>query len=70
MIAGEEAALERGKLEFIEKEKQLQVLQHSFNDLVQQLRNKEGEKNLPASVLIFYRKNKPAGFFIQGFRSE
>ncbi|HZK63663.1 MAG TPA: chromosome segregation protein SMC [Puia sp.] len=52
-IAGEEAALEKDKLIFIEQEKQLQSLQHAFNDLLQQLRNKEGEKNLVSQRLNF-----------------
>src|SRR5580765_1933192 len=58
MIAGEEAALEKEKLEFIEKEKQLQALQHSFNDLVQQLRNKEGEKNLVSQRVHFLQEKE------------
>jgi len=47
-IAGEEAALEQEKLTFIEKEKQLQVMQHSFNELLQTVRSRENEKNLAA----------------------
>lgn len=58
MIAGEEAALEKEKLEFIEKEKQLQTLQHAFNDLVQQLRNKEGEKNLVGQRVNFLQEKE------------
>jgi chromosome segregation protein len=53
MIAGEEAALEKEKLAFVEKEKQLQALQHAFNELVQQLRNKEGDKNLVSQRVNF-----------------
>ena len=34
-IATEEAALEQEKLGFIEKEKELQSMQHAFNELVQ-----------------------------------
>jgi chromosome segregation protein len=52
-IAGEEAALEKEKLAFVEQEKQLQSLQHTFNELLQQLRNKEGEKNLVSQRLNF-----------------
>lgn len=52
-IAGEEAMVEREKLEFIEKEKALQTMQHQFNDLLQQLRTKENEKNLAAQRLNF-----------------
>jgi chromosome segregation protein len=58
MIAGEEAALEQEKLEFIEKEKQLQALQHAFNDLIQQLRNKEGEKNLVSQRVNFLQEKE------------
>jgi len=58
MIAGEEAALEKEKLEFIEKEKQLQALQHAFNDLIQQLRNKEGEKNLVSQRVNFLQEKE------------
>jgi chromosome segregation protein len=50
-IANEEAALEQEKLGFIEKEKELQTMQHSFNDLVQSVRSKENEKNLAAQRL-------------------
>ena len=45
-IAGEEAALEKEKLGFIEKEKELQSMQHAFNNLVESVRSKENEKNL------------------------
>jgi chromosome segregation protein len=58
VIAGEEAALEQDKLAFIEKEKELQVLQHAFNDLVQQLRNKEGEKNLVSQRVDFLQEKE------------
>jgi chromosome segregation protein len=58
MIAGEEATLENEKLEFIEKEKHLQSLQHAFNDLVQQLRNKESEKNLVSQRLNFLQEKE------------
>ena len=56
LIAGEEAALEKDKLSFVEQEKQLQALQHAFNDLVQQLRNKEGEKNLVSQRVQFLQE--------------
>ena len=58
LIAGEEAALEKDKLAFVEKEKQLQALQHAFNELVQQLRNKEGEKNLVSQRVNFLREKE------------
>ena len=38
-IANEEAALEQEKLGFIEKEKELQSMQHAFNELLQTLRS-------------------------------
>src|SRR5438552_1942621 len=45
-IANKEAALEQERLGFIEKERELQIMQHGFNDLVQSVRTKENEKNL------------------------
>jgi chromosome segregation protein len=50
-IATEEAALEQEKLAFIEKEKALQAMQHAFNDMVQNVRSKENDKNLAAQRL-------------------
>jgi chromosome segregation protein len=50
-IAMDEAALEQEKLEFIEKEKALQSMQHAFNDLVENVRSKESEKSLAAQRL-------------------
>lgn len=50
-IATEEAALEQEKANFIEKERELQSLQHAFNELVQQVRTKENDKNLAAQRL-------------------
>lgn len=50
-IGTEEAQLEQQKLEFIEKERQLQSMQHAFNDMVQNVRTKENEKNLSAQRL-------------------
>ncbi len=58
-IATDEAAIEKEKVSFIEKEKELQNLQHNFNDLVQNLRTKENEKNL-ASQKLQYLKEKEA----------
>jgi chromosome segregation protein len=57
-IAGAEAALEKDKVEFIERERQLQALQHAFNELVQQLRDKEGEKNLVSQRLNFLQEKE------------
>jgi len=50
-IAGDEAALEQEKVTFIEKEKQLQGMQHAFNDMMQAVRTKENDKNLSAQRL-------------------
>ncbi len=50
-IAGDEAALEQEKVTFIEKEKQLQTMQHAFNDMMQAVRTKENDKNLSAQRL-------------------
>jgi len=52
-IAKQEAELEEEKVGFIEKERALQVMQHSFNELVQDLRNKENEKSLITQRLDF-----------------
>lgn len=57
-IATEEAELEQEKLSFIEKERQLQSMQHSFNELVQQVRTKENEKNLAAQRLEYLKERE------------
>ncbi len=57
-IAGEEAALEQDKLGFIEKEKALQSMQHEFNELLQNLRAKENEKNLASQRLNFLQEKE------------
>lgn len=50
-IAIEESNLEQEKLAFIEKEKALQSMQHSFNDLIQSVRSRESDKSLAAQRL-------------------
>jgi len=50
-IGNEEAALEQEKLGFIEKEKDLQRMQHAFNELLQSVRGKENDKNLAVQRL-------------------
>lgn len=45
-IGTQEAALEKEKLAFVEKEKSLQRMQQSFNELQQTVRVKENDKNL------------------------
>ncbi|SKA05502.1 chromosome segregation protein SMC [Sediminibacterium ginsengisoli] len=59
-IATEEAAIEQEKVGFIEKERALQSMQQEFNDLLQQLRSKENEKNL-ATQKLHYLKEKETG---------
>ena len=56
-IATEEAAIEQEKVSFIEKEKALHSMQVAFNELQQNLRTKENEKNL-ASQKLHYLKEK------------
>ncbi len=57
-IATEEASVEQEKLSFIEKEKALQHLQHSFNDLLDGVRKKENEKNLSSQKLQHLEERK------------
>lgn len=57
-IAQEEAALEQEKVGFIEKERALQSMQAQFNELVQQLRTKENEKNLASQRLNFLHEKE------------
>lgn len=58
-IATADAELEKDRVDFLTQEKALQEQQHSFNELVQQLRVKENEKNL-ASQRLHYLKEKDA----------
>jgi chromosome segregation protein len=57
-VAAEEAAIEQEKVDFIEKEKALQAMQHEFNDLLQTLRTKENEKNLAQQRLNFLKEKE------------
>jgi chromosome segregation protein len=50
-IANDEAVLEQEKLVFVEKEKQLQAMQHAFTEMLQAVRSKENDKNLSAQRL-------------------
>ncbi|HET9056947.1 MAG TPA: chromosome segregation protein SMC [Chitinophagaceae bacterium] len=59
-IAQMEAGLEGEKVGFIEKERELQSLQHAFNDLLNELRTKESEKGL-AQQRLEYLKEKEQG---------
>ena len=57
-IASEDAALEQEKLAFIEKEKALQQMQHAFNEMLDNVRSKENEKNLSGQKLQHLRETK------------
>ena len=57
-IAKEEAALEKEKLGFIEKEKALQAMQHEFNDMLANVRTKESEKSLAAQRLQYLKERE------------
>jgi chromosome segregation protein len=57
-IAGGEAGLEAEKLVFIEKEKELQTLQQQFNELLNDVRGKEGEKNLSMQRLEYLQERE------------
>ena len=50
-LATEEAAIEKEKINFVEKEKALQQMQHAFNELHNTVRNKENEKSLTVQKL-------------------
>ena len=59
-IAGDEATLEQDKVVFIERERELQAMQYAFNEMLQNLRTKENEKNLAAQRLD-HLKEREAG---------
>ncbi|MBM3444660.1 MAG: chromosome segregation protein SMC [Bacteroidetes bacterium] len=59
-ILGEEAELERLKLEFIEKEKALQQLQQAFNELINTIRTRENDKNLAQQRLQYLGEREKA----------
>lgn len=59
-IAQMEAGLAGEKVGFIEKERELQSLQHAFNDLLNGLRTKESEKSL-AQQRLQYLSEKETG---------
>jgi chromosome segregation protein len=53
-----ESELEKQKLQFVEEEKNLQQLQHGFNELVNQIRTKENEKNLADQRLKYLQEKE------------
>jgi len=58
VIANDEAALEMEKSGFIEKERQLQSMQHAFNELQQTVRTKENDKNLANQKLQYLQERE------------
>ena len=57
-IATAEAALEKEKSDFVEKERSLQSQQHAFNDLNNNLRESENKKNLSAQRLQYLQERE------------
>ncbi len=57
-IATEEAAIEQQKLNFIEKERVLQKMQHAFNELHNTVRSKENEKSLSSQRLQYLKETE------------
>jgi chromosome segregation protein len=57
-IATKEAAIEVEKTGFIEREKELHDMQHSFNALVQEVRTKENDKNLVQQRLQYLNERQ------------
>ncbi len=57
-IATKEAGLEQEKLDFVEKERALQLLQYEFNLLIHELRSKENEKKLALQELHYLKEKE------------
>ncbi|RPD41925.1 chromosome segregation protein SMC [Chitinophaga barathri] len=57
-ISTDEAAVEQDKLHFVAKERELQVMQRSFNELVSTIRTKENDKNLASQQLTYLRERE------------
>ena len=57
-IATEEAAVEEDKLHFVAKERELQVLQKSFNEVLATVRTRENDKNLATQQLTYLRERE------------
>ncbi|MGN7722740.1 chromosome segregation protein SMC [Chitinophaga sp. 22620] len=57
-IGTDEAAVEQDKLHFVAKERELQVMQRSFNELVSTIRTKENDKNLATQQLTYLRERE------------
>ncbi|PSL44928.1 condensin subunit Smc [Chitinophaga niastensis] len=57
-IVTAEAAVEQDKLHFVAKERELQTMQKSFNELVSTIRTKENDKNLASQQLTYLRERE------------
>src|SRR5215204_6055007 len=57
-IATREADLERERVGFIERERELHSMQQEFNELVQTVRTRENEKNLASQRLEYLRERE------------
>lgn len=57
-ILSAEAAVEQDKLHFVAKERELQTMQKSFNELVSTIRTKENDKNLATQQLTYLRERE------------
>jgi chromosome segregation protein len=57
-ITSAEASVEEDKLHFVAKERELQVLQKSFNELVSTIRTKENDKNLASQQLTYLKERE------------
>jgi chromosome segregation protein len=57
-IATEDASLEKEKAAFIEKEKALQIQQHSFNEINNSVRESENKRNLSAQRLQYLNERE------------
>lgn len=65
-IAQAEAAIEQDKVGFIDQEKQLQQMQHAFNELQGSVRTKENEKSLGEQRLQYLKeREKSLNDFLQ-----
>jgi chromosome segregation protein len=57
-IAKEEALLEQEKFELVQKEKALQQMQHTFNEMLDAVRSKENEKSLSGQRLQYLKERE------------
>lgn len=67
LVATEEAAVEKSKLSLIQKEQELNGLQKQFNELINRIRQLEGDKKLAAQRLEHLRdRSKSLNEFLAG----